>query len=255
MASKVGSTSLANFRPLLEELLCDFSDCRLFVTAVNVVATSKISGYISKEVMRNAQDFEVAAKSTRFQTTSFRIENCKVLFFSNTQKLLCIGCDSVENAYGVLHTFRRMIQRLGAPNVCVMGIKVENFVMSGSFGYEIDLMQLKNTNPMSVAYDPLTFPGARCRPCVDRKAWLVFSSGTFVGPGRRSYPDALRALAVVYRLVRPHFTTRVPLDINYEPCESEYINIERGTEVGRVDVYIPSTNHKAKGKRRKGRPD
>jgi len=118
----------------------------------------------------------VEYKPEKFPGLVFRLKKPKTvsLIFS-TGKLVCTGARSEEDSHKavriVVRTLRREL-RLKLPSK--FEVKIQNIVVSGHFGKDIDIPRLAATLPKTI-YEPEQFPEAIHRMQEPKVVFLIFS--------------------------------------------------------------------------------
>jgi len=147
----------------------------------------------------------------------YRTPRVTLLVFS-TGKCVATGAktaDDMRQAAGRL--CRTLSDRLGVPECHHSTITVQNMVFSSKtpFQLKIDALyeKLRSSQVFKRCfYDPITFPGIRCKVSADNSASvLIFASGKIICTGVRTHSELLDAGTCFIPHLKDFATIRAPL--------------------------------------------
>ena len=83
--------------------------------------------------------------------------------------------------------------------------RIQNIVCSAHFGHTVDTQKFADAHSTEVSYDPMVFPGARCRMHEAPTSILLFGSGNAVITGCKSEIEAVQSYHIMHQRVAPFF--------------------------------------------------
>lgn len=145
---------------------------------------------------------------SKFESTRFKLRRPRattLLFPSGNQ--VVAGTKSVSKALLAHHCFARIMSRLtGTRGTRCHSFGIQNIVSSAHFGHKIDIAKFAKSHDTEVSYDPMVFPGARCRMHGAPTSTLLFSSGNAVITGAKAEEDAVQSYHIMHQKVAEYFT-------------------------------------------------
>lgn len=136
---------------------------------------------------------------------------CTCLIFSSASGV-CVGAQSQEAAHLGLTVVVNTIKMHGFKEVHIKNFKVRNIVSSIHLQKKIDLPKLAVFLNASCSYNPLLFPGLRCKPVAGHSSSaLIYSTGSIVITGCVTVSECVTIAQRVYDLCLKCDTDK-PLD-------------------------------------------
>lgn len=169
------------------------------LTSPNIVTNARAVRF--QTINRLSSSSDADGKFKKMCIRKFVGHRGKVLVFQTGSCVIVGGC-SLTEILSLLQVLKLYLGRMsGSGRIVFHRVEIQNIVSVGMLERPIDLHQLARNHPLSVAYTPKKFPGARCAftfgPDNKPGAINVFTSGKFVIPGQ-SRPDDLGKLLAVF---------------------------------------------------------
>lgn len=169
------------------------------LTSPNIVTNARAVRF--QTINRLSSSSDADGKFKKMCIRKFVGHRGKVLVFQTGSCVIVGGC-SLTEILSLLQVLKLYLGRMsGSGRIVFHKVEIQNIVSVGMLERPIDLHQLAKEQPLSVAYTPKKFPGARCAftfgPDNKVGAINVFTSGKFVIPGQ-SRPDDLGKLLAVF---------------------------------------------------------
>jgi transcription initiation factor TFIID TATA-box-binding protein len=129
---------------------------------------------------------------------------CTCLIFGSASGV-CVGGKSMESAHLGLTVAINVIRNSGFREAHVSDFKIRNVVGSVNAGVPVNLMKIYNDSSITCSYNPVLFPGLRCKPVESHSSSaLIYDTGAVVITGCRSVSSCQSLGCSILKLCRKY---------------------------------------------------